>query len=268
MYDENLDAFRIYYKPDRFSIELSVSSILIDVQSERDKTINYILYTQYEYDKDEKFALFSVIRQERNGIDDTYTFGASWRGRPLNRRNKVWIDNAVFIGRNRDDRWTQGYGIDIGLSKSFKKPLKPNFTIASAFGSKNFRQTRLEDNNSRFKGVTNFKYYGEVFDPELSNLFIGTLGLGIKPHNKRSLDLVYHYFYQIDKRDRLISPDIEPDPTGKSRDIGHEIDVIIGTSITKYVRLSIVGGMFFPGDAFEENDISYFGEIELQFTIR
>ena len=268
IYDDNLDAFRVYYKPGKFSAELSVSSILIDLEDDRDKTVNYVLYSQYEYDKKEMFALFGVVRQDRDGIDDTYTFGASWRGRPLNNRNKIWIDNAVFIGRNRDKEWKQGYGVDAGFSKSFKLPLRPNFTIASAFGSKDFRQTGLEDNNARFKGSTNFKYYGEVFDPELSNLFITTLGIGIKPHKKKSLDLVYHYFYQVEKRDRLVSPDIEPDPTGESRDIGHEIDLILGASITEYVKVAFVGGLFFPGSAFEEDDLSYFGEIELQFAIK
>ncbi|NIU86035.1 MAG: alginate export family protein [Nitrosopumilaceae archaeon] len=268
IYDDNLDGFRIFYKPGKFSTELSVSSILVDLQDSRDKTVNYIIYSQYEYDKKESISVFSVIRQDRDGIDDTYTFGASWRARPLSHRNRLWVDNAVFIGRNRDDRWVQGYGIDAGLTKSFKLPLRPNITIASAFGSKNFRQNGLEDNSGRFKGSTKFKYYGEVFDPELANMFIETLGVGIKPHKRRSLDLVYHYYYQVDKEDRLISTDIEPDPTGENQDIGHELNVIMGTKITKYAKVALIGGLFFPGSAFEEDDLSYFGEIELQFAIK
>ena len=43
-------------------------------------------------------------------------------------------------------------------------------------------------------GVTCFKYYGELLDPELSNLAVATLGLGLRPTEWSSIDLVaYHY---------------------------------------------------------------------------
>jgi len=263
------------------SVEFSLSTILFRNEvslislepsnrlNEERKAINYIFYSSYEYDKKERISLFSVIRQDRNGSEeDSFFIGTSWRGRPFFKRTKIWVDDAISISKNQDNQWDKGFGIDIGITKSFKRYLKPNFTIASAFGSKNFRQTGLEDNNAKFAGTTKFKYYGEVFDPELSNLYIGTLGLGVIPYKKTSLDLVYHYYSQIKKRDKIADTDIDPDPTGNSRDIGQEIDLIIGISITKYIRLSLTGGIFFPGDAFEENGSAYFGEFDLQFAFK
>ena len=50
IYDDNLDAFRIFYEPNRFRVELSASSVLIDADDQEDKAVNYVLYSQYEYD--------------------------------------------------------------------------------------------------------------------------------------------------------------------------------------------------------------------------
>lgn len=115
-------------------------------------------------------------------------------------------------------------------------------TLGFAFGSgdsdpdtdvdRNFRQTGLHDNSGKFNGNTKFKYYGEVFDPELSNMMIWTAGAGIRPSKNTSLDVVYHHYSQVDRSDELRDVDIDPDPTGKSRDLGHAVDLIVGASVS------------------------------------
>jgi len=271
IFDDNLDALRFYYQPRPFEIELSVSSLLFDGKDDEDKAINYILYSQYKYDRKEKIALFGVARQDRNGSDeDKILFGGSWRGRPFSRNNKVWLDTAVSFIRDEDDDFVSGFGIDGGITRRFKVAWEPNFTIGSAYGSKNFRQTGLQDNNAIFNGKTKFRYYGVLLEPELANLYIGTLGVGVIPRKDlgSSLDLVYHYYYQIDKNDELVDSEIGEDPEGNSKDIGHEIDLIIGSNFSKWIKSSISFGIFFPGDAFSNDDIAYFAEFELQIAFR
>ena len=59
-----------------------------------------------------------------------------------------------------------------------------------------FRQTGIQDNNDKFGGVTSFKYYGELLEPELSNLHILTAGIGRRFGRRMSLDLIYHNYRQ------------------------------------------------------------------------
>ena len=106
----------------------------------------------------------------------------------------------------------RGIGFDLGATYQFDLPLKPSVAVGYAFGTgtadpkglvdKSFRQTGLQENEDRFHGVTSFKYYGELFDPELSNLMIFTGGIGIRPTRNSSIDLVYHYYIIASTRPR------------------------------------------------------------------
>ncbi len=80
----------------------------------------------------------------------------------------------------------------------FDHKLKPSVTLGYALGSgddastsdvdESFRQTGLQDNSAKFNGVTRLKYYGEVLNPELSNLSVLTAGVGIRPSPRSSID--------------------------------------------------------------------------------
>jgi hypothetical protein len=75
---------------------------------------------------------------------------------------------------------------------------RPALTAAYAVGSGDdnpghrvdgaFRQTGLQENEARWTGITRFKYYGELLDPELNNLTVVTVGLGLRPTKRSSLD--------------------------------------------------------------------------------
>ncbi len=80
--------------------------------------------------------------------------------------------------------------------------------------------------------------------------------------------MVYHYYLQVHEAEEIIDSDIGVDPNGNSADIGHELDLIIGGKLNKYMKISITGGIFFPGKVFEENDYAYFGELELQLSFK
>ena len=141
---------------------------------------------------------------------------------------------------------------------------KTALTLGFAFGTGDrnpddgtdgaFRQTGLQDNEWDFGGATDFKYYGEVLDPELSNLAILTAGVGIRPSDKFSLDLVYHHYLQHRASASLRNAGIDAEPSGRSRRLGSAIDLIVGLQeIWDHLDARLAVGYFLPGAAFPES---------------
>jgi alginate production protein len=119
--------------------------------------------------------------------------------------------------------------------------------------SQEFRQTGYEDNSGRFGGFANFQYYGEVLDPELANIRILTAAAGFRPHRLVSFDAVFHTYRQHQPDDELEAELIEPwaAPTGLSKDLGWEVDFIVGVQkIWRRFNLAYSFGLFNPGEAF------------------
>ena len=161
------------------------------------------------------------------------------------------------------DQRISGGGLDLGSTYQFDHPLKPSITFGFAFGSGDadsndsidtrFRQSGLEDNQGKFNGVTSFKYYGELVDPELSNLLIFTGGLGIRPTRKSSVDLVFHEYLQDQVSAKLKGWAIEAKPAGLSRRLGKEIDLITGYREIRDLDTKLILGYFIPEDAFPQD---------------
>ncbi len=168
----------------------------------------------------------------------------------------------------------RGTAYDIGATYRFPNfPLAPCITVADAYGSgdasgtdgvnREYRQTGLQSNETKFCGVAQFKRYGEFIDPELSNLRIYTLGIGFRPTANTYVDIVYHQFklnyIATDVRNGLISAQMNTRLAGSgltSKDVGHELDVIVAFRRilgTKWA-VDLRAGYFFPGNAYLRND--------------
>ena len=129
----------------------------------------------------------------------------------------------------------------------------------------NFRQTGLQDNNGRFGGVTSFRYYGELVDPELANLHIGTLGLGYRITRRSSLDLVGHYYRQDQPARRLIDSDLDKRANGVDRELGWEVDAILGWRPQRAWDFEVVLAWFSPGEAFENADDAWLSKAQVRY---
>ena len=106
-----------------------------------------------------------------------------------------------------------------------------------------------------------------MFDPELSNLSILTLGAGLRPSESTSIDLVYHYYRQNSASDELRSSNLEADPNGQSKELGQELDHVIGAEEFGGLTAELVFGAFFPGNAFGSRaDTAYFAGFEVQLA--
>jgi alginate production protein len=271
LYDEELDAVRVRYGADRFDVELSISrnglvqkDLLAD-ECDGDRINNYLVYAGYRLTDRIDIGAYLFVRDDRSSDRESSIFlGVRSRGE-LIRRLDHWLELAYVTGRDGSRR-ISGTGFDVGLTYELDRPLRPSLTAGYAFGSRNFRQTGLQDNEGRFNGVTRFRYYGELFDPELSNFLILTHGIGIRPTRRTSVNLVHHYYFQPRASSFILDAAIDADPSGRSRDLGHEIDGIFGYRIRRNMDMILTLGWFIPGRAFPGGDNALVAFFAMAYT--
>jgi hypothetical protein len=219
-------------------------------------------------------------RDEDESDADLTWFGARAIGRwNVHRAGNVyyWLDTAVVRGDeiliDFDDAGSglriadetekhdvRGWGLDLGVTWQTRLSWRPSFSLGYAIGSgdsnpdddtdRNFRQTGLQDNNGRFRGVNRFRYYGELLRPELSNLHILTASFGFPIWKDSSVEIAYHRYRQDRAADFLRDGEIDADPLGIDKDIGEELDIVVGLENWKHVELEFVAAVFRAGDAF------------------
>jgi alginate production protein len=273
LYDAALDAVILGVKPGDFNIEMSVSrenfwdlDLLTHVP--RGEVTNYIGYAEYRGIEDHRLAGYYIYRKDAIDQEGRPQFiGVRAIGRPYDSFN-YWTELARVGGEDENRVELSGTAYEVGGTYRFLGlPLQPSITLGYAYGSgddspgdgKNneFRQTGLQSNEARFGGVTQFKAYGEALDPELSNLRIYTAGVGFRPSGSVFVDLVYHRYRLAQLADQLRSTNVtalmNQIPTEQSKDVGNEIDVIVGFRNLFGIRgfgFETRAGWFLPGNAF------------------
>jgi alginate production protein len=167
----------------------------------------------------------------------------------------------VARGRVEGERLS-AYGWDAGLTFRLPGRWEPALTVAHAFGSgddaqgdgvtRTFRQTGLHDDNGKWAGVTSFRFYGEVLDPELANLVIESAGFGVRPRDFMSVELIGHRYRQDEPAAALVDS-----AAGDRRrlnliddDIGQEWDLVVAWEQLVHWEVELNLGVFQPGRAF------------------
>lgn len=285
LYDDELDAARLLYRYERFTLELSANRKNLfdrdvlnkDEEGETERFRNYFMYANYRLAEEVDIAVFGLAQDDRTSEDeDPIHLGLQSEGEVLDDL-EYWAQFAHVRGRDGSEK-IRGIGLDLGVTYEFDDPIKPSITVGYAYGSGDddpndnrdeaFRQTGFQDNADKFNGVTRFKYYGEVLDPELSNLMIFTAGFGVKPSPRSSLDLVYHYDLQHEAAPRIREDELDARPTGRSRRLGSEVDLIVGYREVQNFDTALVLGYFIPDDAFPgtTDDPAFLANLELRFS--
>jgi alginate production protein len=279
LYDAELDAVRALYRAPSLAIELSASrealfaKDLLNEEEEEESIDNYILHGTYEIGGSLTIGAYGILR-DPGGHDRPVFLGVQSFG-TLGERLSYWLDAAHVRGQ-ADGADLRGYGFDVLGAYHFDAPLSPHVILGYAFGSGDadpdddrdgaFRQTGLQGNETEVGGLTPFSYYGETFDPELSNMSILTLGLGARPREGLSADLIYHYYVQDEASEELRDSALDAEPTGESRRLGSEIDLVLGFEEIGDFRVRGFLGYFMPGPAFEGGaDNAFFVRIEAQY---
>jgi alginate production protein len=283
VYDEELDAIRLTYRFQNFAFDFSASEKkdkgLYDSLGSDERINNFVLFGRYAPFKNTEIMAYGFVRDGRSKKrkENPIFYGLQFTGEVLEGLD-YWLSFGHVRGRSGSDK-LRGFGFDSGFTYELDLPLKPSIVLGYAFGSgddnpsddvdRSYRQTGLQDNTAKFNGYTRIQYYGEMFDPELSNLAITTAGFGIKPLRKASIELIHHYYRQHKRSDEIRDAEINEDPDGLNKILGQEIDFVAAykyRSKKMNIRSSIVLGYFMPGQAFPDDaDNSFFAEIKVQF---
>ena len=274
IYDQNLDGLRVYWKVAGWLAELSATTTLSDGKLRDESTNNFVAYVS---DTGRRLAAYVIYRDtDFRGQREKITHMGLRAFGKWPPRHKSWLEVARISGSMDGIRGSadlRGWGLDVGTTRAIAE--RWYITAGWAFGQGddntrngtdgNFRQTRLQDNNGKFGGVTSFRYYGELIDPELANMHIGTLGLGYRFTARGSIDLVGHYYRQDKTVGKIIDSDIEQRPDGINRELGWEVDVIVGWRPVRSWDFEFVLGWFKPGAAFRVRDDAWVSKLQIRY---
>ncbi len=259
------------------------------IDAKQDDVLRILSRARWQWDSSHGLALFFlhqndhsraghigelVKESQQDRSDATLTWGGVRATGSLDLGEHLemeyWLDNAWMGGRERrvnftgtgkdsvkriesiDQRSIFGWAVDSGVILETDLPLHPTFTLAYAVGSHEFQQTGLQDNNVRFRGVDRFRLYGELLRPELSNLHIWTVALGFPLLQSSSVEILYHKYSQVRTEPFLRNARLRAEPKGDSRDIGQELNIVIGLEEWKRLELELTLGMFRAGEAYGE----------------
>jgi hypothetical protein len=182
-----------------------------------------------------------------------------------------WADAAIVSGReklvefsnapgnqkvatSRSSRRVRGWAIDVGGRWDSELPGRPLFTVGYARGSgdknpdrgsdRSFRQTGLQSNDEEFRT------YGELLRPELSNLSIPVLAVQFPILSKSHVEFAYRRFRQVHAAPFLRDARIEADPNGINKNIGQEWMLYAVIKQWRKVEIEVVGAAFKAGRAY------------------
>ena len=276
LYDENLDAVRAFVRRHSMRLELFAASLIAggDEVDEDADTFGAILAT--ETSADWSVGGYAIRRDSDIGGSRRAThLGLRGLGEFVDDHSS-WGELSFLTGTDRGNELT-GWAFDVGDVWSPPWAERWYFVAGLAFGSgdrgtfdgkdSTFRQTGLHDNNAKFGGVTSFRYYGELMQPELSNMQISTLGVGRRFGKRESIDLVFHSYRQDFARAVLTDTDLRDAPSGLDRDLGWEIDLVFGSRSMERANLELVLGRFEPGEAFPGADAAWIAKAQIRVQL-
>lgn len=261
-FDEYLDAVRLRGEAGRWrfdaALAMPVTRTPRDQRDENEKP-HAIVQVSRRVTRAMRATGFVVARRDPSPArDEPIWFGASLASR-LKTRVTFGSHAAIRRGRSQETRLA-GWAADAAISlhtSGRRLSMTAGYAVASgdADGTDgvdaNFRQTGLADNAGRFGGIRRMRLFGEVFDPELSNLAIPTLALSLRPARAVSLDVAWHAYRQRVARRRLGENAFDQRANGQQRRLGEEIDVQLVWRPSRRLDVMLAGGVFVPGPAFD-----------------
>jgi len=145
------------------------------------------------------------------------------------------------------------YDVELQWRVTTGSPVSLMLGLAQGSGTKNSHLTRT-DSNFRQTGLhendENYPYYGELLDPDLSNLIIATIGFKWALPGESQFYLIYHHYNQHYLSNELSSDAIKQDPNGISKEIGQSLEVIFLLEPMTQITMEMVVAAFRLGDAY------------------
>ena len=266
-YDAELDGARLAWSSGDYSAEYSYNELIRDNRGFDD--LQWQLFVaRYEYERKSNVSFHIIdIVDDSDADESPFYVGLAavgrWKGDEHQAR--YWGHYAFADGVTGTEE-LEAHAIDFGGAFQWRKaPLAPYVFGGYAWASgddspgngtnKEYRQSGLEDNNDKVFGVASYRYYGEMFRPELSNMEIWSIGAGIRPNDHFSVDVIFHKYDQDVASATLRDSRLRASPDGNDTDLGMEFDLVLGLSdLWGAWDFELDIGYFIPGDAFETTD--------------
>ena len=278
LFDGPIDALSVSFRHEDWRGELMIGRDVLwrlDLlqKTEQQRTEMAMLFADYRGFEDHTVSAYLIKRNDLAADEGRpVTLGLRARGRPTPVFS-YWSEFNVLRGRDGAGQALRAHAFEAGATYRFAElPMDPNLTLAYARGSgashqtgdganTEFRQTGRHSNEARYIGFGAFKTFGEMIDPELSNLKIYTVGVGARVASGISLDIVYHR-YQLNEiasgvRNWGLTAQMNTLADQQSRDVGQELDFVMcfrGMFGLNRLGLDLRAGRFFPGKAFRTGD--------------
>ncbi|WP_298288596.1 alginate export family protein [Novosphingobium sp.] len=259
LYDSRIDGVRMAYDHRQWRVELAwvreelVRSDLLHART-RKRPDNFVFHAEYEVTRNWDLSAYAIRQADRTGRNlKPITVGLQSEGKTGAVGH--WLELAMQRGKS-GSRKLRSWAIDAGLTWSLPFRGTPTLIAGYARGSGGgdaridgkFRQTGLQDNEDRISGLGNVRYYGELLDPDLSNIQIATAGIGFRPGPTSSVEVIAHRYWQSTRDDGDIAGALlTAEMDGDSRFIGTEIDVIGAIRLTPTLGLEAKLGWFKAG---------------------
>jgi hypothetical protein len=270
--------------------ELPRVSLLEDFEPENKSVIRVLARSNWLYFKDHGVDLFllhhqdrsptqtvgALVRAEREDPSDARLWWGGLRAsgkQPLPNNNEFsyWADLALVSGNEKlldfDDaagnkklvisrrkQRVRGWAIDVGARWDTQLPGQPLFVMGYAVGSgdksprrgsdRSFRQTGLQSDDEEFRT------YGELLRPELSNLRIPVVAVQLPIFFRSHMEFAYRHFRQVHRAPFLREARIEAEPNGAKKNIGHEWMLYSLLKQWKNLEIELVGAAFKAGNAY------------------
>jgi len=251
----------------RLDLSLSREAPFDNGRDEDEHTLNALAALSFDVGRKSDWTPW-ILHRRADGTDGEDDAQVTWLGlQGVGRttdRLRYWFNAGARRGDERrgdgGNRELTGQAIDIGATRVFQIEHRPRLTLgwarasgdaSRADGDEGFRQSGLHTNEQDFGGQFDFRYLGEVMDPELANIDIATLGIGARATADLSIDLVYHRYRQREPDDRLRGADLAFEPSGDSDRLGDALDLVVGYDAGEALELQGIAGLFRPGDAFD-----------------
>jgi hypothetical protein len=266
--------------------ELPRVSLLEDFEPENKGVIRVLTRSQWLYFKDHGLDVFflhqydhsatqspgALVRADREDPSDARLWWGGLRASGNEYGDlSYWADIAFVLGDeklldfadapgnrqrvvSRTKRRVRGWAIDMGARWNSQLPGQPLLTLGYAMGSgdKNpekgsdraFRQTGLQSNDEEFRT------YGELLRPELSNLSVPVVALQLPVLWRSHVEFAYRHFRQHRAAPFLRDARIEAEPNGVKKNVGHEWMLYSLLKQWKNFEIELAGAAFKAGNAY------------------
>ena len=201
-------------------------------------------------------ALTGVYAFLRKGIrdeeeDNQVNVGAYIEGKgPWD--TSYWGNIGFSRGKTNEQK-TQGYAVDLGVSKAFNTlPLKPSFSVSAAhsYGNiENGEQVGYRDTGISANKAKTGAYYGGILNPKLDNLTVIRATAAINPTRSFGILIAYQAYWQNQLSDAPLNAKLKYNPNGEDRFLGQGIDLLASWKIFPGAKIGVNGGIFFSSSA-------------------